>query len=560
MVLSIEDIRALVLNNPDKSLIAHGRAYSTTLRRHLRGVDKDETIPVIDGFERASLHETRRKYSKTNKDIFSRLSRPIDKVFSARGGSVYYNLSDASEKSAAGYCSNVADGYPSKKWTELFWTPHFLDDPYGVVMMEVATRDKAAELSNQGLPWVYPTYKSSGKIISYKPKGNGVEYIMLSVDKKEKKEAGYKDDDVIYRIVDDAFDYWVKQEGDNVRVLSQSFPNLFGYCPCMRNSDIIDPEHEGGVLSLFDPVIELAEQYLLKGSVKVSHDLLHGFPKYVEFASVCDTCNGTAYVDGKPCPTCKGTGKKSMIRPGDVKQLNWPDKDDALIKPGEVGAYISPDKTYWEIATSDLGMLEDLMTYTIWGVVSNIKTQGPYTKSSDVKTATQVIDEIRPQSDRLEAISDNAQGIDKFIRDSIITVMIQQQYKGASVQYGRRYMLESPDKLKTAYEDSKAKNAPISVLDDLLQEYIESKYASDPAKLAVQMKLAKVEPFVHWPVSVVQTMPISDDDKAMKIFFSEWKAQQLDAVLLTLPVDMLRNELSAYAKGRVVRPEPTLLT
>lgn len=559
MVLSFEQIKGIILNNPNKELITKGRDYTKVLRAHLRGDGKDDNLPQINGFERPSLHKLRIKYSKTNKDIFSRISRPIDKVFSAKGGSRYFNLPESQDKTARQMSANVRDGHSAKKWVETFWTPHYLDDPYGVIMMEMAPVQTAVSLRNQGLPFVYPTYKCIDKIFDYQPKGNSLEYICWNVEAKERKAAGYEDKE-IYRLVDDAKDYWLIREGDDVRVLPEhTYPNYFGYCPCIVNSDITDPQTEGGVLSLYDSIIELASQFLVKGSIKTTHDLMHGFPKYAEYASDCEDCGGTGMQAGEKCKTCRGTGKKPMTKVSDVKMLTWPGKDDVVIEPSKVGGYVSPDKTYWEISTVDLADLENLMNFTVWGCQSGIRTQGmSMAADGQPVTATEIMSDIQPQADRLEVIADSAQAREKFIMDAIIKVCIPVPgYKGSAIHYGRRFMLEGPDVIWEKYSKARISGAAISVLDDLLLEYYEAKYSSDPAKLAVQVKLMKVEPFIHMTAIQVGALPISPESKTAKLYFGDWLAEQNEAMILTIPVDMLRQSLAEYAKERVyVEPTP----
>lgn len=559
MVLSFEQIKGIILNNPNKELIQKGRDYTKVLRAHLRGDKKEDTLPQITGFERPSLHDLRVKYSKTNKDIFSRLSRPIDKVFSAKGGSSYFNLPEAQEKKARQLSANVRDGHSAKKWVETFWTPHYLDDPYGVLMMEIPASQEALRLMAAGLPFAYPTYKSIDKIYDYQPKGNTLEYIVFKVPAEEIKAAGFTEDQQIFRLVDDAKDYWLIREGEDVRILQDhTYINFFGYCPCIINSDIADPNMEGGVLSLFDSIIELADQFLIKGSIKCTHDLMHGFPKYAEYASTCEDCEGTGMNGGEKCKTCRGSGKKPMTKVSDVKMLTWPEKTDVVIEPSKVGGYVSPDKTYWEISTFDLTALEDIMNFTVWGAGSGIKTQG-MSMGPDGKavTATEIMSDIQPKADRLEVISDSAQAREKFIMDAIIRVQVQKNYAGSSISYGRRFMMEGPDVIWQKYSDARTKGAAVSVLDDLLREYYEAKYSSDPAKMAVQLKLMKVEPFVHMTAIQVGTLPISPESKTAKLYFGDWLAEQNEAMIMTMPVDMLRGSLAEYAKGRVyVEPKP----
>ena len=59
---------------------------------HIKGIGMDAYLMQIDGFEKAELNILRKKYAKSNKDIFKRVLKYLDKVWSAKGGGVDYGL------------------------------------------------------------------------------------------------------------------------------------------------------------------------------------------------------------------------------------------------------------------------------------------------------------------------------------------------------------------------------------------------------------------------------------------------------------------------------------
>jgi hypothetical protein len=544
MILTIQDIKEILLNNPNKEIITAGVKYNKTMRLHLYGDGMDSHLTTIEGFETPAIRELRVKYSTNNKDLTSRLKRPIDKVFSARGGSVYYNLSDGQDKKAMAIAGNVKGGLSVKKWIENFWMPHYLDDPYGIIFMEI---DQEGE--------VYPTYKAITSIFSYKYNGSALEYIVFEATKAEKRNANLKEDEKIYRVVDDVFDYYVKLENEDVTILENlSYPNFFPRVPAVINSDINNSAGEG-FLSLLDDVITLADTYLLKGSIKTTHDFLHGFPKYWEYADDCTTCGGAKYHEAKPCTDCKGTGKRLMTKVSDAKLLNYPQsKDEPMVTPNVAG-YVEPSDIYYGIATSELSALESAMHHTLWGSDDQPKTPGLATnQQGQTKTATQIVSDQQPKIDRLSQIADSAEKRHKFILDHIIEIKLKEGYiesGGSSVNYGRRFMIESPDAIWDRYSEAKTKGAAVSVLDDLLQEFIETKYQGDPVSMAIQVKLMKLEPFVHLTIQQVQTLAPSPEDYAAKLYFGEWLSNNSEGnYILITPLDVLRQQLFDYAKGK----------
>lgn len=564
MILDKAGIDNIILNNPNKAIVAAGQKYNVEMRKHFYGERLDTTLTTIDGFEKPSLNQLRIKYAKSNRDLLNRLARPIDKVFSARGGSVYYNLPETQERKARILVQDVKGGMSAKKWIENYWRKHYMDDPYGLVFMEIAEQPKATLLYSQGKSAVYPTYKSIQCVYDYQPTGNRLEYVCFKVNNAEKKASGFKDEDVIYRLVDDSMDYWIKKDGDLVSIIeSHSYPNYFGYVPGITNSDIPDPNLEGGHLSLFDDVLELANNFLMKGSIKLTHEFLFAFPKYWEYADDCKHCAGTGYEpnsEDELCKECKGSKKSIMSKVSDAKVLNWPqDKETPIVTPNVAG-FVSPDKIFYDIATHDLQLMEDLMTFTLWGATSSQKAQGMATDAAGPKTATEITNELKPQSDRLQPITECAEGVHKFVIDSLIKIQVNPSYQGASVNYGKRYMIESPDVLWEKYSKARTAGAAMSVLDDLLLEYYEAKYNSDPVKLAIQAKLMKVEPFVHLTVTQLKALNPGEEDYKAKLYFGEWLSTVNDAILISTTTEQLREMMiTATSTRELAAPETKML-
>jgi hypothetical protein len=552
MILSVPELVEAV-KNPNKAIIAEGETYSKKLRMHINSAGIEAHIEQVEKMERPALFAVRKKYTKGNKPLFARMSRPIDKVWSAKGGSIYYNLSESEEKKAIQLSNDVINGYSIKKWLEMFWQPHMLDDPFGVIFMEMLPFTEANLAKRQGRSFVYPTYKSIGCIHSYKTKGSKFEYIIFKLDDSEKTALGFKKEDVIYRVVDDAMDYLVKQVQSEVEIIGGDFsiPNYFGEVPAIRNSDLVSAENEFHPVSFFDTSIELADQFFFKGSVKIAHDLQHGFPKYAEFADDCPSCKGQGAKDGEECELCKGVGKVVMTNVSAIKALSWPTKDDVPIMPKEAGGYIEPSEVFHRIASEGMAHLENMMVLTIWGKKGSIKTQGTsIDKSGKIETATEVMNDIKPEADRLHVISEMAELRHKFILDYVIRLQINVNYTGSAVNYGRRYILEGPDKVWENYSKARKDGAPQNVLDDLLNEYYDAKYMTDPVGLLVAKKLMYVEPFVHLTAQQLKGLGASEDDYKAKLYFSQWLSDISSTEIVSKKIPALRDDLYKFTSTK----------
>lgn len=563
MILTFDEIKKIIKDNPGRKRISKGCDYLNTMRLHMYGEGLEDYIAKnnsLEEYEKPKARETRAKYAKSNKDLYSRLGRPIDKVFTAKGGSIYFNLPETKQKQAVQLQSDVGGGRAVRKWLEDYWKPHMLDDPFGVTFLEILPLDQATVAKKEGRSYVYPTYRPISDIYDYGTNGNKLEWIVFPLSYDEKIAAGIDEKLLAYRVVDDIFDYYVYREGEEVYIVdNETKVNYFGVVPGMINSDIPDPATEEYYVSFFDAVLELAEQFLYKGSIKVTHDFLHGFPKYSEFMSNCSTCRGIGASEGKKCGDCGGSGKSWITSVSKTKLLAMPtSKEDAIILPDQIGAYISPDKTFYEIATDDLQLLEHLMTYTLWGTQSDIKTSGMSMQQETRKTATEVVGDIKPEADRLFVISEMAEKRHKFFLDMIIRVQVERKYTGSSVNYGRRYLLESPDVLLQRYTTAKKEGAPINVLDNLLNEFYDANFQTDPVALLVAKKLMYVEPLVHYQAAELSLMLIADEDFKAKLFFSEWLSQVSEASLIIDDIPTLRTSLYDYTSVKKLKPPPEL--
>jgi hypothetical protein len=465
------------------------------LAMHVLGVGLDEYIAQINSFENEDQYDVRKKYARSNRDLFERLCRPIDKVFSARGGSVYYNLPKSADESLKQILRNVENGLSLRRWIQQYWEKAYEIDPMGLVFIEIDERSEA-----------YPTYKSSASIYDYKLNGRRLDYVIF--DTGEKTEAG----DRIFRIVDDARDIRVSYDGNVIRELD-SFTNWFGFVPAIINSDIPVFGTETYQSPLAN-VIEIADEYLRETSVKSVYKMMHGFPKSWKYGMACDKCNGTGYCEGEVCPSCKGTKVRLKTDVADSIVLPVPEGSDPKIAP-DVAGFISPDIAAWERMSDELKGLEDMMFETLWGTHQ--------LEHAENNTATGKFIDTQPVNEKLSDFSTAAEKIETFITDCIGQYFFATAYKGCSINYGRRFTIESPDTIWEKYDVSRKNMSPVSALDALLREYLYAKYENNSLELIKELKKIDLEPFIHYSPANVQSLQIAEIDYLKKVYFSEWE-------------------------------------
>lgn len=533
MVLSDADILDIIVKRPNKKVIDEAQKYTAKLMMHIKGINLDAYLEKINAFEKQDIINIRKKYAVSNKHLFSRINRPKDKVFSAKGGSVFYNVGDDATKKLIDNMSNIVFGYTIKQWLKVFWLPALGYDPMGLVFIEVG------QLGN-----AYPTYKSINDIFEYQPNGRNLEYIIFKCDERVTKaiQAGAGTNGAVYRVVDDMFDKIVAVSGNGIITIQQeTFPNYFMKVPASLISNIYDPL-KGFWISDQDDIVELADQYLREGSVKNIFKNYFGFPQAWEYAADCPECDGTGQLDGQTCSYCKGTRVKSRTDPSETLRLPVPQsKEDPILAP-DVKGYITPDIEGWNKMTEELDMVEGMMFHTLWGS----KQVDPDGKA---ETATGKFIDAQPVMERLCEYSDGAEMMETFITDLVGMKLIGKTYKGASITYGKRFLIETPDELWEKYQNARESGAPTAILDDLLNDYLQSRYSANAMELQKQLKFIAIEPSPHLTLADMGLFPqFPPDIMLRKIYFQEWKWTKTDQQIIIGTIEALQAEFDTYCQ------------
>lgn len=559
MILEDQDIINLLSVNPIMDLLDSARKKSAILNLHITGDGMKNAVETMPYFEDEQRKNLRQKYARSNRDIFSRLHRPIDKVFTAKGGSITYNIPEAKQSQFSACLADIRNGMSLRKWIEQVALPAFHIDPMGIIFMEIDQNGK-----------IYPTYKSTTDVYTYKINGRRLEYVIfqLSIDDVKKlADMGVAFPEVkatiktfldsksngetktqFYRVVDDVSDKIIAYDGKTFTVIDDmTLLNPWMYVPAMIISDIIKYNSDE-FLSPDDVVVELANSYLTDCSVFEIWKKLHGFPKHWRFASDCSSCAGTGKVQGRQCPDCDGTGKRKKTTVRDELVIPLPDGGDVKY-PSEWMGYSTPPIEGWTLMTEEQQRLEALMHCTLWGV--NKQQVGKQQDNGD-KTATEIQSLDKSMHDRLKDFSDWAESIETFITDAVGEILYLTAYQGCAINYGDRYVLELPDVIWDKYKTARAAGSPQATLDGLLRDYYESRYEGSPIDLRKALKLMRVEPWTHLTIQQVQNLTITDQDKAAKIYFSEWVSTKGDMDIIMTDEVALRADLIAYASAKVV--------
>lgn len=481
------------------------REYSSTLKALVNGDDFiDELINKIEGIESSLKAKAREKYSRSVKDLFSRLFQPIDNIYYATGGVKEYDIkSDSIKTNYLKQIANIRDNKTLSEWVQTYAIQLYNTDPNGVIFLEYKTEPKVN---------VYPTYKSSSKIRYYKSKGQLVEYIIF--------EPKIKNNKTYIRIVDDLTDRTFERNGNDYLLVDElTFEHPFGQVPAIICSNI-QLAGESEKLAPIDSVIELAKEYARDQSFLTLYKVYKGNPIFWKYVTYCSDCSGTGKQTDGECSTCNGKGKvvaKSDVT--DAVELPIPTDTESPIIAPNIAGFISPDLDVWGKYEETLKLLEEQMYKSHWGTSYGMNNvQG-------MKTATEVTFDKQPLENQLNKYADYAEYVEwklsEWVLNLLDTTKKDKSESKITINLGRRYIIESYDVLLERYEKSVFAEENNVVLDKLFNEYLGAKYRNNPIDLQINLLKARIEPYLHLPLSKVNDI-FGNEEAQRKVLFQKW--------------------------------------
>lgn len=533
-------VTSILRDRPNKKYVQEVKDYTWKLTMHMTGKGLDKAIKKFDYYESSRLLLLRQQYSPSNEDFFARLHRPVDKIFSAKGGSVNYILPDGKKKEFIGKLQDVRYGYSLRKWVETFWMPALFYDPMGIVLMEIEDGT------------CYPTYKSAECIHEMpKPKGRHFDWLIFNVDKNGNtiyddvnksliSNGGY------YRVIDDESDRLIKWDGGVATVIEeQSYENYFGKVPAVTIGNQWDAIHDR-FASPDDAIIPIADQHLRSRSVLVMFELHHGFPLNWQYASACPTCNGTTKVTGDICPSCNGTGKDSKKDVSKMVLLPFPtSKDQPIIdKPG--GSVDAPIDSWQEMKLTIEQQYKEAH-YCSWGTHQ--------IEDSSHETATGRFIDVQPVNDRLAKFSDAAEWMEMWITDMMGEFYYGEAYGGSEINLGRRYLIETPDAISNKLQKAIKDKMAYSYLKNMYFQWVDSEYSGDEMmrlKLTMEFKLDPA-PFMSIPEA--KQAFISERDYQRKLYYGEWLETLPENWYILHKFDTLKTMFDEWVDERIDQQE-----
>lgn len=561
MICTPDQIESIIKYNPQKDLVKEAQKMSNNLMTLIHGENLKGALIQDAYFENPDIFTSRSNCAVSNKDLFARLFQREQMVYTAQGGSTHFKgITDAQKTELNATLDEIRFGDSLRHWMQNFALPAFRSDPMGIVFIE----------SNEQGP--YPTYKSSASIFDYLPNGRKVEYVCFRLTKAEIDQFGIQDEKLkdqqpdfvtnYFRFVDDAADSIYNYENNTLtEVEDKTIVNEWKQTPAIILSNIISFRNPNKFLSPVHTVLELALTFLNDRSIRDLQKKYHGFLKAIEPLLQCGICEGTGFLSGAACPECtpagadKGTGYKLRTKVADVARFPLNNLKEGFDFK-KIFGYVGPDINVWDKQDNSLHDIENLIRDVYWGTDNRKSTTGPQVGDTSIEeTATKTLANLQPIYARLNTTADWSEATENLIVDFIGKAKYS-TFKASQITYGRYYILETPYELMEEYLTMKGKGASQASLTATLKRYLHCMYATDPSKLAVELKLVNVEPFVHSTVSEVKGMNPAKIDYFAKVYFSEWLQLQDFNSLLVKKEEQLRTELNAYALTKITL-EPT---
>jgi len=503
------------------------------LRMHYHGIGVNDYVSKITGLENSDQLRLREKYARSNKNLFSNLAAPIDKLFTAKGKNKNYQTSTSSqEKQLKDYIHSVDNGKSLEMWLKSYWKDKIAADPNGIFLIEI---------DSEGNP--YPTYKSILSIRDYSQSGQSLDYIIFE---PKKKVINGKEHDTVRVLDDDSDRLYIIGQNNIVLVEDDTYKNELKKVPGCIISAIEDTTSEYKKSSI-DEEVELANEYLRDNSVKTIYKLTNGYPIFWMYYSQCPVCKGSKEHNGEPCKSCNGTGLALKKDVSEIVGIKPPESPEDITIAPDIAGYVSPPSENLEQMTGELSLLKDMMFFSHWGSTM---------ESGDNQTATGRFIDVQPVYDRLNNYADCLEVIESILVDYIGAILLKKGYKGCSINYGRRYLVETPDQILDKYIKGIEKGINDTTLTYLLKQYYQTQFATDPMMYVYYEKLIDLEPWIHKKITDIPQNLQNSIDFKKKIYINEWANTLTINDIVMSDLKKLDKILTKYVEQKNIDNEP----
>jgi hypothetical protein len=359
-----------------------------------------------------------------------------------------------------------------------------------------------------------------------------------------------KEDGQFYRVIDESFDYTYRKQNEQLTLVEEkTFKNPFGRCPAIVNSDITHFELDRKD-SPFAPVIELADHYLRTGSLCNISERFHGYPIYWAYSLPCKRCHGVGTIEENgeiiECPSCDGTGNTHVKDVTDGIFLKPPTENQQKLSPDLAGYVVPPIESLKGLREIQNDIWQK-MHFTVWGT--------SYQRDQETATASYI--DAQPVNERLFAFSESFEDVEQKMTE-LISLFFYKSANDISINWGKRFMIESPDAIWNKYIAAKEKGANKTTLDYLLSQFYQSEYSNDKESLITSQKRMKLEPFIHLTEKEVKDLGVTGRDWMAKLYFGDWVKSLDEGYIFVTDITKLKTEFEKYIEEKEKLNEPSI--
>ena len=587
MILTDTEILALIEKPRNADMLDRARVLLAQHQLHIKGDGVQDFLQLVEGYENEGQANLRRRFAKAaTVPVMAPELNTFNCIFSAQGGSQYYDFTSGSDKLKADLTTylaeDIGDGYNMRQWMREVWLDKVNYDCTGVMMVELPPQINGGDVRP------YICWRSVMDMHDVEFSGNKIEYLIFVKVKEDKDGGQYLE----YRVIDDARDLLVTRKQIQVmkggqattemqiKILSDSIlTNFWGYVPARFMSNMRDSRSRARTSYIWQAIGTL-EELLTDASIHSISKKLHGFPIKWMRKRVCGTCKGATTIlnpqieqfraDGKsldgippmvPCLSCRGTGDYLKSDVSDVIMIpSLSSKEDPDNVP--VAGYVQPELETLKEQRDEMTWLSYIVHKAIWAEENGqaMNSDGP---AAGQKTATEDNNDMQGTFSKLDKVSENAEQMERFLVNTIARARYGNAYGTAIINYGRRYYLRSVAEVEEIYTKAKAAGLASHVLDAYLNELISVKFAYDPMEREVQLKLSYLEPFVHMTANEVKLLGIPRADFLMKVYFNDYieRFEREEKSISLATVEEILEKLKQYnqeklAEAKADDPEP----
>jgi len=510
-------------------------------RKHLRmvkgeGFSDDLKKRRIAKMESTTLHNAKLQLARPKTPaLFEKFINQFSKAFTAEGYNqhiVFDENDNALVKEASDFLDKCWGGKSLKSYMACEWSNYIVEEFNGVIVIEV---EKNLDQNDELIP--YPKFYPLSYIFDIKETSEGIQYLVLKWEVKGEsgKTTSY------YRFIDKETDALFTKEGEEFFVVKDEngkekrYEIETGYVPAIRVSNYRYSMHFPVMrVNHLNSGIDTSEQYQDICDDHIVSQKKHGYPLFYSKPITCPKCNGRKEIFIKPdddilasdpgatgtyigCVNCNQQGVVSFPKGDPTEGISLPlnpdpDKETSEAKPP--AGFVQNDIESLQEMAVEKGRRKEEVEEAVLGVIGIINRNN--------KTATEVVINYAPLEDRLNAFTDNIELVHTFIASTILKIKYPEKFIAFIVNYGRKYIIQTPQEAYTQFDEAKQAGMPDSFLKELLVMYNKVLFSNNPQARARSLFLLDLEPFPTYTTEEVKNIELARElDIKTKLYFND---------------------------------------